>query len=121
MSANQDCVTGLTPNKLALPVPKPGDANRPYPMACRIKQQRRRACLTTLAVVQIGLGKDRCRHRRRKAVAKLSCSTGLQKLVQTQSGNVVDLLQGGRKLGYRVVAQSLLEQEEDTFLGMVAH
>ena len=47
---NQDRVTELTPNKLALPVPKPGGANRPYPMACRIKQQRRRACLTTRLV-----------------------------------------------------------------------
>jgi hypothetical protein len=28
---NQDRVTGLRPNKLALPVPKPGGANHPHP------------------------------------------------------------------------------------------
>jgi hypothetical protein len=29
----------VTPAKPALPAPRPGGANRPYPMSCRIKQQ----------------------------------------------------------------------------------
>jgi hypothetical protein len=45
---------GMTPTKPTLPDPRPGGASCPWsnpnPMACRIKQQRRRACLTTRLV-----------------------------------------------------------------------
>ena len=42
---SRERIAGMTPNRPALPAPRPGGANRPNPMACRIKQQRRRADL----------------------------------------------------------------------------
>ena len=44
---------GMTPTKPTLPDPRLGGASCPWsnPMACRIKQQRRRACLTARPVL----------------------------------------------------------------------
>jgi hypothetical protein len=55
---SRERIAGITPNRLALPAPRPDGANRPYPMACRIKQQRRRACLTTRPVLSQAGGFD---------------------------------------------------------------
>src|SRR4051812_23521946 len=52
---SREHIAGMAPNRPALPAPGPDGANRPYPMACWIKQQRRRVDLiVSLALSQAG-------------------------------------------------------------------